>query len=108
MRPGAIAADGVSRRFRVHSQQRLTLKEAVVRRRSARAHDVWALRDISFEVTPGEAVALVGRNGSGKTTLLRLIANIFKPTGGTLEVGGSVGSLLALGAGFQEGFGAHP
>ena len=104
MRPGAIAAEGVSRRFRVHSQQRLTLKEAVARRRSARARDVWALRDVSFEVVPGEAVALVGRNGSGKTTLLRLIANIFKPTDGTLRVEGSVGSLLALGAGFHPEF----
>ncbi|MGI9658276.1 MAG: ABC transporter ATP-binding protein [Gaiellaceae bacterium] len=104
MRPGAIAANGVSRQFRVHKQQRLTLKEAVVRRRSDRAQEVWALRDVSFDVQPGEAVALVGRNGSGKTTLLRLIASIFKPTSGTLEVGGTVGSLLALGAGFHPEF----
>lgn len=104
MRPGAIAADSVSRRFSVHTQQRLTFKEAVVRRRRARAQDIWALRDVSFEIEPGEAVALVGRNGSGKTTLLRLIASIFKPTGGTLDVGGSVGSLLALGAGFHPEF----
>ena len=55
----------------------------------------------SFGIEPGEAVGLVGRNGSGKTTLLRLIAGIFQPTGGTLEVGGSVGSLLSLGAGFH-------
>ena len=104
MESGAIRASGVSRRFRVRTQSRLTLKEAVVRRGGARAQEVWALRDVSFEIEPGEAVALVGRNGSGKTTLLRLIASIFKPTSGQLAVGGSVGSLLALGAGFHPEF----
>jgi ABC-type polysaccharide/polyol phosphate transport system ATPase subunit len=104
MGPGTIVARDVSRSFRVHSQPRLTLKEAIVRRGRGRATDVWALRDVSFEIEPGEAVALVGRNGSGKTTLLRLIASIFKPTGGVLETTGSVGSLLALGAGFHPEF----
>jgi ABC-type polysaccharide/polyol phosphate transport system ATPase subunit len=104
MGPGTIVARDVSRSFRVHSQPRLTLKEALVRRGRGRATDVWALRDVSFEIEPGEAVALVGRNGSGKTTLLRLIASIFKPTGGVLETTGSVGSLLALGAGFHPEF----
>ena len=104
MRPGTIVAQDVSRSFRVQSQPRLTLKEAIVSRRSLRTTDVWALRDVSFEVEAGEAVALVGRNGSGKTTLLRLIASIFKPTGGVLETAGAVGSLLALGAGFHPEF----
>ena len=66
--------------------------------------DVWALRDISFAIEPGAAVGLVGRNGSGKTTLLRLLAGIIKPTTGTVAVGGRVGSLLELGAGFHPDF----
>src|SRR5205807_3930309 len=66
--------------------------------------DVWALRDVSFSVDPGNAIGLVGRNGSGKTTLLRLLSGIFKPTSGRVSVGGRVGSLLELGAGFHPDF----
>jgi ABC-type polysaccharide/polyol phosphate transport system ATPase subunit len=82
----------------------MTLKEAIVRRGRPRAQEIWALRDVSFAIEPGEAVGLVGRNGSGKTTLLRLIAGIFRPTDGRLSVEGSIGSLLELGAGFHPDF----
>ena len=104
MKPGAISAERVSRRFRVHAERSLTLKESIVRRRRTKPVEVWALRDVSFRIDPGEAVGLIGRNGSGKTTLLRLIAGIFKPTSGTVSVGGSVGSLIGLGAGFHPEF----
>jgi ABC-type polysaccharide/polyol phosphate transport system ATPase subunit len=104
VRPGAIVAEGVSRRFRVYAERPATLKEAVVRRRRAKAIEIWALRDVSFQVEPGESVGLIGRNGSGKTTLLRLAAGIFEPTGGRIDTGGSVGALLALGAGFHPDF----
>ena len=104
MKPGAIVADNVSRRFRVYPQRTVTLKEAIVRRRHLRPTDIWALRDISFGIEPGESVGLVGRNGSGKTTLLRLIAGIFAPTTGRIDVHGSVGSLIGLGAGFHPEF----
>ena len=104
MNPGTIVAENVSRRFRVYPTRNITLKEAIVRRRELRPTDIWALRDISIEIEPGEAIGFVGRNGSGKTTLLRLIAGIFKPTSGKLEVEGAVGSLLELGAGFHPDF----
>ena len=104
MSSGAIRLDGVSRRFRVHRHEARTLKELVVSRGRARGVDVWALRDVSFAVEPGESVGLVGRNGSGKTTLLRLLAGIIKPTSGRVVVDGRVGSLLELGAGFHPDF----
>jgi ABC-2 type transport system ATP-binding protein len=104
VKPGAINAEGVSRRFRVYPQRNVTLKDAILRRRQLRREEIWALRDVSLAIEPGEAVGIVGRNGSGKTTLLRLIAGIFQPTGGRLEVAGEVGSLLGLGAGFHPDF----
>jgi ABC-type polysaccharide/polyol phosphate transport system ATPase subunit len=69
-----------------------------------RPTEIWALRDVDLRVEPGDSIGFIGRNGSGKTTLLRLIAGIFAPTSGRLEVGGKVGSLLELGAGFHPDF----
>ena len=104
MNPGAVRAEAVSRRFLLYPQPQVTLKEAVLRRRHLRRSEIWAVRDVSFEIEPGEAVGVIGRNGSGKTTLLRLIAGIFRPSSGQLEVAGDVASLLELGAGFHPDF----
>ena len=104
MRPGSIAVESASRRFRIYPQPVRTLKELVVARGRARGTDLWALRDVDVQVEPGEAVGLIGRNGSGKTTLLKLIAGIIKPTTGRVAVTGRVGSLLELGAGFHPEF----
>jgi ABC-type polysaccharide/polyol phosphate transport system ATPase subunit len=104
MQPGSIVAENVSRRFRVYPQRHVTLKEAIVRRRHLRPVEVWAVRDVSFRIEPGESVGFMGRNGSGKTTLLRLLAGVFRPTSGSLAVAGRVGSLLELGAGFHQDF----
>jgi ABC-type polysaccharide/polyol phosphate transport system ATPase subunit len=101
IRPGEIVADGASRHFKVYPREARRLKDVVVARRRSRPAEVVALQDVSFRVDPGSAVGLVGRNGSGKTTLLRLISGIIKPTTGRVEVGGRVGSLLELGAGFH-------
>jgi ABC-type polysaccharide/polyol phosphate transport system ATPase subunit len=98
---GEIVAEHAARRFKVYPRESRRLKDVIVARGRSRPTEVVALRDISFRVEPGSAVGLVGRNGSGKTTLLRLISGIIKPTGGEVEVGGRVGSLLELGAGFH-------
>ena len=63
-----------------------------------------ALRDITFEVLPGEVFAIVGRNGSGKSTLLRLIAGVVPPSAGVIRTRGRVAALLELGAGFNPEF----
>jgi ABC-2 type transport system ATP-binding protein len=102
--PGQIRARGVSRRFRVVHDRSLTLKETLIRRRRARYSELWALRDVDLDVSPGDAVAIVGRNGSGKSTLLKLLAGIVPPHEGVIQTGGTVASMLELGAGFHPDF----
>lgn len=63
--------------------------------------EFWALKDVSFDVMPGDLVGIVGRNGAGKSTLLRLLSRITEPTSGRAEIRGRVGSLLEVGTGFH-------
>jgi ABC-type polysaccharide/polyol phosphate transport system ATPase subunit len=100
-----IRFENVSKCFVLHHDRPRSFQElalAVLRRNiDNRREKLWALRDINFEVRPGETVGFIGPNGSGKSTLLRLIARILFPTSGQIEVDGRIGPLLELGAGFH-------
>ncbi len=101
----AIRLQKVSKRFAFTPDTPQSVLESlisVVSRRRAKAQDLWAVRDVSFEVQPGQCVGIIGRNGSGKSSLLKLIARIIQPTGGQIEVRGRVSALLELGAGFHQ------
>jgi ABC-type polysaccharide/polyol phosphate transport system ATPase subunit len=95
----------VSKRFRYATlPKQTTLKEAVVKRllmRSPRRHTVSALSDVSFRVEHGQMLGVVGHNGSGKTTLLRILAGVYRPDSGQVELDGRITPLLSLGAGFH-------
>lgn len=70
-------------------------------RREKSGENLWALRDVSFEVERGATLGIVGRNGAGKSTLLKILSRITKPTGGRIAMRGRVGSLLEVGTGFH-------
>ncbi|QDV90374.1 Teichoic acids export ATP-binding protein TagH [Phycisphaerae bacterium RAS2] len=111
----AIRVHHVNKRFR-RGEAMDSLRDVVAkslrrfRRRPADApgraaaesrHDFWAVDDVTFEVSPGEAFGVIGPNGAGKSTLLKLLAGIMPPTRGEIDIAGRVSALIELGAGFH-------
>jgi lipopolysaccharide transport system ATP-binding protein len=97
MAAASIHADGLGVRFLFDRYQR-AVTPALARLRRASA-ETWGVRDLNFSIEAGQGVALIGPSGSGKTTVLRLIAGVFSPDTGRLQVNGRVGSLLSTEAG---------
>ncbi len=100
----AIRLHAVSKRFAFTPDAPQSVLETIISvasRRPRITHDLWAVRDVTFDILPGQCMGIIGRNGSGKSTLLKLIARIVQPTSGEIEVRGRVSALLELGAGFH-------
>lgn len=109
-----IRAENLSKRYRIGpggkhtsvrdalaASVRAPLRRLVTANRSTNG-TIWALKDVSFEVAPGEVVGIIGRNGAGKSTLLKILSRITKPTEGRVALNGRVGSLLEVGTGFHS------
>jgi lipopolysaccharide transport system ATP-binding protein len=97
MSTASIHADGLGVRFLFDRYQRAVTPALALLRRAT--EETWGVHDLSFAIGSGEGVALIGPSGSGKTTLLRLIAGVYSPDAGRLDVNGRVGSLLSTEAG---------
>lgn len=95
----AISVENVSKTFRLSRGP-----ARIAARLRGRKTDVEVLRGISFTVTPGESMGIVGVNGSGKSTILQIIAGTMSPSSGTVTINGRVGAILELGAGFNPEF----
>lgn len=97
----AIRVQRLEKVYHVYDRPSDRLRQALWRGRRSFHREFHALRDLSFEIAPGETFGVVGRNGSGKTTLLQLIAGVRAPTAGEVRVAGRLSLLLSLGTGFD-------
>ena len=115
----AIRVEGLGKRYRIGQPERYkTIRDSLSDTLSApkrwlaerknlrgsgngQSDHFWALKDVFFQVEPGEVVGIIGRNGAGKSTLLKILSRVTEPTEGRVEVNGRVGSLLEVGTGFH-------
>src|SRR5258705_13318879 len=112
-----ITAENIGKQYRIGTQGAAysTVREALTNalfslsKRSVERENnlIWALRDVTFNVNPGEVVGIIGRNGAGKSTMLKVLSRITEPTTGRVELYGRIGSLLEVGTGFLPELSGH-
>ncbi|WP_109209934.1 MULTISPECIES: ABC transporter ATP-binding protein [Microbacterium] len=97
----AIQVKGLGVRFRRNRRGRRSIKDLFSdSTRRSKPGEFWALKDVSFDVTAGESIGVVGRNGQGKSTLLKLVAGVLLPDEGSVTVNGGVAPLIEITGGF--------
>ncbi len=98
----AISVRGLGKKYEVFHSPTDRLRQTLTGHK--RGRDIWAIKDVSFDVMPGEAIGIIGRNGSGKSTLMQIIAGTLAPTVGEVHIRGRLAALLELGSGFNPYF----
>ena len=100
-----IRVKNVSMKFNLGIEKDNSLKMTFIRlfdrKKRLKKNEFWALKDVSFNVEPGDVVGLIGVNGAGKSTLLKLISRVTGPTEGKIYLNGRVASMLEVGTGFN-------
>ena len=102
-----VNVEHVTMEFKITKDKIDTLKEYVIRtikRNKKEKEKVRVLDDISFKVYKGDKLGILGFNGAGKSTLLKILAGIYEPTSGNIQIKGKVAPLLELGAGFDKNY----
>lgn len=99
----AIEVKNVSLQYKLYKEKVDSLKDLAIKKakRQLEKDEFWVLKNMSFEVKKGEAVALLGKNGCGKSTLLKMVAGLLPPTFGEVTVNGTIAPMIELGAGFD-------
>lgn len=100
----AISVQNVSKTFKLPHERQTSIKSLFINfyRRKRTYEKQQVLRDVTFEIKKGEFFGIVGRNGSGKSTMLKLLAGIYTPSEGTIEVNGKLTPFIELGVGFNQ------
>lgn len=96
-----IQANNISKMYKMYNSPKDRFKETFSKHKEKYYSEFYAMKDVSFEISEGETIGIVGRNGSGKSTLLKMLTGVLNPSSGEIKVNGKISALLELGAGFN-------